>query len=259
MENYYSIQTERVKQHSVFRHYTTIDTLLAILKSKKLRLSPLSKLNDPLEERHTALLHQNKYFVTCFSHELRESIPMWRIYCQGARGICLEFHSLDFATDMLLFSAAEQEQLIGWEFRHTTAIDVKYCDDLNMLVKTIDPLDDGIGVSVPAASGYAKTRAWQYENETRIIAYIDVVKGNPSRFYDQENWPDNNNPKTYNYPKVDFIYVDISHPLLKDVSIIINPFISEAQRETIRWVIMKLCPSISIGRIRDSELTNMIF
>ena len=70
-------------------HYTSIDSLALILKNRTLRFSRLDRVDD-LEE---ARVEQNQYdlskflFVSCWTENGEESIPLWKMYSGGAGGV----------------------------------------------------------------------------------------------------------------------------------------------------------------------------
>lgn len=62
-------------------HYTSVESLLLILKNKTIRFSRLDCLNDPLEGTHLKFKHFNKsVFASSWTSEATESLPMWKIY-----------------------------------------------------------------------------------------------------------------------------------------------------------------------------------
>lgn len=70
-------------------HYTSIDSLALILKNRTLRFTRLDRVDD-LEE---ARVEQNQYdlskflFVSCWTENGEESIPLWKMYSGGAGGV----------------------------------------------------------------------------------------------------------------------------------------------------------------------------
>lgn len=72
-----------------FFHYTSIDSLALILKNRTLRFTRLDRVDD-LEE---ARVEQNRYdlskfiFVSCWTENGEESIPLWKMYSGGAGGV----------------------------------------------------------------------------------------------------------------------------------------------------------------------------
>lgn len=100
-------------------HYTKIETLDSILRSRKLRLSHYQNLNDEMEIKHAFDITLNlineyinntqhinfwKYFYECFQYinnylefyvcsfsEKYNNTTLWNIYADNAQGICIGF------------------------------------------------------------------------------------------------------------------------------------------------------------------------
>ena len=62
----YEEQVIKAASHKVYRHYTSIKSLVSILENKKLRLSVLGKVNDPIEERRIIPILKHKLFIASF-------------------------------------------------------------------------------------------------------------------------------------------------------------------------------------------------
>lgn len=72
-------------------HYTSIQTLALILKNKTLRLNCAKNVNDSDECITKDFGSLQKYcFVSCWTKNEDESIPFWKIYADGGRGVRLE-------------------------------------------------------------------------------------------------------------------------------------------------------------------------
>ena len=88
-------------------HYTTLNTLALILKSRKFRLNRLDKVNDPLEaEKYSTTVFKKRFYVSCWTKNSEESIPLWKLYGGDLKGVRIE------ATTTSLFNlkfAAEAE------------------------------------------------------------------------------------------------------------------------------------------------------
>src|SRR6185369_13120634 len=69
-------------------HYTTIDKLALILYSRKLRFSRLDMVDDVRESRTANGITFGKYFfVSCWTHDSAESIPLWQMYANQTTGV----------------------------------------------------------------------------------------------------------------------------------------------------------------------------
>lgn len=67
-------------RHTNFYHYTSIINVDQILKSKQLRLTPLSKSANDLVEREYYEHLGNNIFSLCLSTGTSESLPLWYLY-----------------------------------------------------------------------------------------------------------------------------------------------------------------------------------
>ena len=70
-------------------HYTTIETLALILKNKTIRFSRLDTLNDQEEGHITScgIDVGRLAYVSCWTENPKEAIPLWRIYGKNSMGI----------------------------------------------------------------------------------------------------------------------------------------------------------------------------
>ena len=74
-------------------HYTSVSSLAMILKSKNIRFSPLSVLDDKEEQMH----NYSKYvFVSSWTDDELESIPMWKMYSSPTEGVRIKLPKYPF-------------------------------------------------------------------------------------------------------------------------------------------------------------------
>ncbi len=111
--------------------------------------------------------------VCSFSLNLNETL-LWSHYADEHKGLCLLYR---FPESFLL---NQQNKLLGWDM-------VKYADDaLTDWLKTDAPLEMGNFISeLLKVYLTAKSNAWQYENEARIIRLEHGLLGIPSGFLEQ--------------------------------------------------------------------------
>ena len=73
-------------------HYTNIDPLALILKNKTIRLNSLDKMDDLQEQMSQDKQNFGKFvFVSSWTDDETESIPMWRMYTPKQRGVRIQF------------------------------------------------------------------------------------------------------------------------------------------------------------------------
>ena len=86
---------ERALRHTNYYHYTSLQNVNNILKSKQLWLSPLSKSsNDKIEKEKYEEYEKsgNSLFSVCFSTGTSESLPLWYLYSGiDGKGARIEF------------------------------------------------------------------------------------------------------------------------------------------------------------------------
>jgi hypothetical protein len=69
-------------------HYTTVEALASILKSRTFRLQPLDRMDDLQEREGADLKHAGRLvFVSCWTDDKEESIPMWNMYSSLRGGV----------------------------------------------------------------------------------------------------------------------------------------------------------------------------
>lgn len=79
-------------------HYTTIDCLAQILKNRTLRFNRLDRVDD-IEEGSISPsgVRIGQYvFVSCWTKDSEESIPLWKMYTMNGRGVRISLDSQMF-------------------------------------------------------------------------------------------------------------------------------------------------------------------
>ena len=98
-------------------HYTDIKSLACILESEKIRLSPLTRMDDALEGYSSDLQNAQHYtFVSCWTDTERENIALWAMYGGGYQGVRLRMPAnmmQEFDVDMGPDWGANQKSLIS--------------------------------------------------------------------------------------------------------------------------------------------------
>lgn len=74
-------------------HYTTIDSLAMIMSSQSIKFNRLDKVDDFEERTESKNVKLWQYiFVSCWTENAEESIPLWRMYSGNTHGvrICMD-------------------------------------------------------------------------------------------------------------------------------------------------------------------------
>ena len=95
-------------------HYTSVDSLALILKTRNLRFIRLDCVDDVREaQRHIGIDFGKYFFVSCWTQEETESIPQWNMYSREMQGVRLELPEHPFANAPL--RPPGRWSGIGWE------------------------------------------------------------------------------------------------------------------------------------------------
>ncbi|RPF47330.1 DUF2971 family protein [Hydrogenoanaerobacterium saccharovorans] len=248
-EQNYSEMKRKAKDHNKYLHYTNLDSLAKILANKTFRLSELKLVNDPIESERVDSLYKNKIFTLCFCHEQNESIPMWKIYASNQNGVALLFENLDFLEQISNYILNDR-----WEVRECVLLDVLYVNNLERLKKDFD-FGGNSPSQVNTCLGFAKTKVWEYEQETRVRCYVDVVRKHPSRIFQQGCSRDDIG---YNYPDFNYVFCKIPDESLLNMKIIFNPFMDKEQKNIIVSVVKSYLPNFNGESFINSNLEGKI-
>jgi len=199
-------------------HYTTIDSLAMILSSRSIKFNRLDKVDDMEERAESANVKLWQYmFVSCWTENQEESIPLWRMYSGNTHGVRIgmtidmfEDNIIDksslpqgIPTSGTLKSKIPAKDFFSPDFfimpitTRNEAPDsdtlfychVNYVDDVNEMTKDTFQLE--ITKSNHADSkiafgeiGKYKNKRWSFQDETRfrlIILPFNPFKVNPDK------------------------------------------------------------------------------
>ena len=205
----------------IINHYTNMESLLKIISSKYWKFTRIDKVNDKTEGwrvREEGLDYRT--FVACFDKSLDESIPLWYIYTQKGQGVRLQ---LKYNNNSIGYYFADKnkeiisngEKLIYGENFHFCMHNVIYSDSLehNGSRNIIWP-DGGIEIDRLAVR---KSTAWKYENETRIVVYVQNGVA---------------------HSLADYILVPIDFTRINTITITFDPWMSEEIKDCMKYYIL---------------------
>ena len=194
-------------------HYTTIDALALILKSRKFRFSRLDRVDDLEEARvNQGQKDFSKFlFVSCWTENAEESIPLWKLYSGPQSGVRIGVEKEMFSGDYFIRVDKKNGNLI--EIRNTLVPDdkikdffvlplfdcnnapfyrkVEYVDNLNEAASDLvkeesrvkEEKEDGsklldVEMNINMRKlGAIKHRRWAFQEECRFSLFM--VPGNP--------------------------------------------------------------------------------
>lgn len=170
-------------------HYTNIDTLELIMKHRTIRLTSLANVDDLDEVKTSDMGMLGKYcFVSCWTDDEKESIPLWTMYTKDTQGIRIKLDSDMFPKykvnntedDGFFYSYFRIEDILreksmiipDWQ---NLLEKVEYTDDRNLLYPKVAS-SEGNSVWVKFSEiGKHKSSEWSFQNEWRFIMKIIPV------------------------------------------------------------------------------------
>ncbi|MRX46937.1 DUF2971 domain-containing protein [Pedobacter puniceum] len=261
-------------------HYTSINTLALILKNKKIRFNRLDLVDDVSELDGIPSYFSSCVFVSCWTGNIEESIPLWRMYTPNMKGV-----RISLKKDM--FQKKEVKKFIGesfgWEHHYgPLSAEEAYTNGKYMVAnifenpksffKKVIYEDEfakfnhacfseepkGIEISLVDLGMYKHSR-WSFQEESRFILYTNpllplshpLVMGSKSKQLELAYYCLHNNiPNTST-----FIDVDLEDTVLQNISVTLGPLCDESDEILVNCLLAKYAKN---GIVNRSELTGAI-
>lgn len=271
-----------LEELSYLYHYTSIETLALILSNRTIRFSSLSRVDDIEEEGTADFGNLGRFcFVSCWTNDSEESIPLWNMYTPNMTGVRIKlpidlFKKSTIEPDgkyvkegFLIHPALNNEKLsihgcsVNPPYTATLS-KVQYTDEpekINQNVyteKIIEPnASNGFQTSIERSVrlqdiGIYKDKKWMFQNEYRYKFIIVPWSLNElsSVRSTEEHQRIFDRLKTQNLP-IDFLDLEIDEIKMRDMEILIGPRTNQAQRQIICSLVADLNPQ---AVIKESQL-----
>lgn len=249
---------ESAKKRRRLSHYTCVDTLKIILESKTLLFNRIDKVNDGLESK---LFNCDKIahlvYVSCFTLQRRESIPMWKLYGKGSNGVRIEFELIerDFSESLIdkeknaqdqnknpVYSFAGEHPNVDW-YSSFVSKDMVYDYDLIKQEPIKDPtimVEKNKPAYYLTPMGAIKREEWRYEKECRLIAYLRTTR------------------KNVEIPDSSYLIVPIKFDKISKITITFNPWMNDASKDDLKRFVDGIPELKDKAIYKDSILTGEI-
>lgn len=263
-------------------HYTTVESLALILKSHSIKFSPLTNLDDLEEAKFNDLKKIGNYcFVSSWTNEEKESIPMWKMYTGKDNGVRIkmksrpfklyedELNDNSFFKTLIPFHLLKEQNIFCKQYQGGEGpFKVIYTDDENCLYpKLIEQGKNELYFGIGEIGKYKRT-AWKFQKEYRYILNIFPMnmnvfpddKNQINQFMkkinielnqairgDMEDSLEESNQKSF--------YLKISDDAYENIEITLSPFISDGNRAIVDVLKEKYAPNM---KIKESDLFEKI-
>ena len=241
--------------HTTLFHYTSFDTLKLIFGNRNLKFNRIDQVNDRLdhimfgEEELSHLV-----FVSCFSTDEIESIPMWGIYGKDKNGlrISIELNKQGFIENLLDLQGEtvlpDSTELYRYGKPNAPNSDWWYTVNIKDIIYDYDtikrnPIRLGGGSNQKfrlTAMAAIKRREWKYEHECRMIATLRTTHNNVEA------------------PDINYILVPIQFNGIKKVTITFNPWMEDSTKDQIKKFMSSISDISDRTYFEDSILTGEI-
>lgn len=268
-------------------HYTSIETLALILKNRTIRFNSLDKMDD-LQEKETAdIKNIGKFcYISSWSDNSVESIPMWREYASINQGVRLKLkknpfkiyrisqdeidfltkHSLIFSNDLMAsgtlipISTMSKNKFTSLNAIYKNIlIKIEYTDDDTKLYPKLfikNPENPNRFTICMNKLGICKNTHWSYQNEWRymfLIMPFNAFSTNNSE--DEFNIVANQMRLGIAQQPFDHFDLSIDDDAFNSMEITMSPKISNGNRIVVQSLVEKYNNS---AKLIESELYGLI-
>lgn len=269
-------------------HYTSIDGLAHILKSKQIRFSRLDLLDDVNEGQSKDLVDWRKYyFVSCWTANEEESIPLWNMYTPDMKGVRLKLPTKLFKTyttnlselpnflkfpddaianapqgaNIKVFSLMPYNVLHGEDYIVTNAFSeenwlfkVEYTDDEKLLNQDLIGYNDHLKMTQINSFEIAKykKKVWSFQDEWRFR--ICCFNAAPRSLKDEMSENDYYNLMVKEMSTLgkgvsqQYFFMDIDDNAFNSIEISLGPKLELAQEVIVDTLVKTYCPTASVTK-----------
>lgn len=224
-------------------HYTSVNNLALILKTKSIRFGRLDNVNDPEEGKVNDFHSLSQYiFISSWSENEEEDFALWNMYTQNMRGVRIEL-------SLPIFESYSINNFNNYLFSHNDYINEKegyfieyginephkmeYSDNINLLKPNIR---NEIGLNLENVAR-CKKKIWKFEQEFRFRLEIFPFDKNLK----SDNFPDKYVHLIENKvpPPIDSYFIKIKDDSFKQMIITTGPKNLPGDYEIIEALISK--------------------
>lgn len=267
-------------------HYTSIESLALILKNRTIRLNTLNRMDD-LQEQKTQNVENfgQFFFVSSWTDEVKESIPMWKMYTNTSAGVRIRLRKNPFKRQKTKVSefakitnanpvgvTAEQEEfdtlLDLAELVKKKAFSINAWDG-NILEKVIytnekkflEPqvyMKNNEGTNLLYGTmGKYKNVHWEFQKEWRyLLSFIPLdLTGTIAEAFAKFKLSGEKIAKGMESLSFSFVDLEIAKEYFEEMEITPSPQMSAGHRVLLETLVEKYNPKATI---KDSELLGLI-
>lgn len=264
-------------------HYTSIETLLLILKNKTIAFNSLQNVDD-LEETNSKDIEQigKICYVSCWTNDETELIPMWNMYTPGMQGVRIKLVTFPFKTyhyrkgeyyfsndytSFINYNKLYEDDKVNISPNSPLLCTVVYTNDNNKIYPKIKEIKEEIEyiengkIKNTTTTNYSfkdlgkyKRKNWEFQHEVRYI--INMAPYSMRELHQCKDYKDHQNlinriEDTKIKEPYNKFYLELSEEALRNIEILLGPKVTEAQEDIVKLIVQKYCPN---AKIKKSKL-----
>lgn len=252
-------------------HYTSLSSLVLILKSREIRLNSLINMDDLEEAKAHDLKEYGKYcFISSWTDGEDEKISLWNMYTHDMAGVRIKLHTLPFETynyqikrfgkDIKLKDTFlpkhffDESNPIPSSYRNEDfLIRVEYTDDEKLIYPELleyDSDNNQTKLKLPLLGKY-KRKEWCFQDEVRYkISFFPFYDEDINNFDKmKQNIINQKDLLSYN------CYLKIKEEYFNKIEITKGPKMSAGDEEILNLIVDKYC---NTAKIMESKFKGKI-
>ncbi len=268
-------------------HYTSIEGLSYILSSKQIRFSRLDLLDDLNEGKSKDPLDWGKYFfVSCWTEDSEESIPLWNMYTPEMKGVRIKLpidmfkkHILDlndipsfiqFADtsivprdkNVIVESYLPYEKLHGENYivlsncfsAELWPLKVEYTNDIENLNKKYIHYDEKTDKTIISYFEIAKykKKVWAFQNEWRFrICCLNAASYKLKNKMSEDDYFDLMMKKMSTLGdgvSQEYFFMDLNDKSLSTLEVVLGPKVDYSHEIIVKSLLKEYAPSALLSK-----------
>lgn len=280
-------------QVQLFHHYTNPYTLGRILKTRKLRLNRLDRVDDVTESNKFGEFDLAKYlYVSCWTDSAEESIPLWNMYSRGMSGIRITLPRDPFAYvplkpptawgtyrmegEILSFLPLEKifarDYVINSSFffnKDTFVRKIEYLEEgtlqklRNDAVKPLIQPDGRLYWTIDGPQSLAgyKSKVWEFQAEVRYVLMLYPSPPLPKTGPGDGDWTKElpiysmQAMREGKGPNIKHIDLPLNQDILDNTRVTLGPLVTDANRQVVKDLLEKYTAN---GQMVESSLAGSV-
>ncbi len=246
-----------MKETEYLFHYTSLEVLALILKNHTIRFYSLDRMDDLQEQESADIKNAGRFcYVSCWTDDETESIPMWNLYSSIYSGIRIQLPKNPFKAmnpkEMICSGYITPQAMAG-----CLLFPIEYTNDKEKLYPTLLEQNDEQFTIALGKLGKYKNCYWNFQKEWRYLLHILPVNLNQNPECSAREFQTVANRILTGTAKQACQYLDmqIRDDAFRDMRIIMSPRFSEGNQIMLDSIIKDYNPD---AKVTKSELLNLI-